>query len=306
MNKLLAISGGVDSVCLLDMYKDDPDVVVAHFNHGTRPSSDDDEKFVRKLAKDYGKKIVVGRGHLGENVSEEKARKARYEFLHDAAIKQDADFIYTAHHLDDLVETVAINFIRGTGWRGLTPFLSPSSTRPFLGEYGDNVDEKTRLFFHGRHFEPMFKADILKYAAENHLTFREDPTNHQDNYLRNRVRERLIDFPKEKKLKIAELYKKQLYNRWQIDLTTDKILDDFMRRDNLEPGVYLRSWFRLEDRPAALELLKTAAEYRATFLTRPQLEDFLDAILSYAPGKAFNLPGDRLVHFSKNTFIIPA
>ena len=50
MKKILAISGGIDSMCLLHMFKDDSDVVVAHFNHGTRPSSDDDEAFVKSFA----------------------------------------------------------------------------------------------------------------------------------------------------------------------------------------------------------------------------------------------------------------
>ena len=307
MQKILAISGGVDSVCLLDMYKDDPEVIVAHFNHGTRPSSDDDEKFVQKLAAEYGKKFVVGRAHLGPNVSEEKARNARYEFLHDAAYRYDAITIFTAHHLDDLVETLAINFLRGTGWRGLTPFLRPLVEHPLFGKYGRSKD--AGHFFdsiYGPPLPPMFKADLIKYAADHRLAFREDPTNHEDNYLRNRVRAKLKDFPKEQKLKLAGLYQAQSRTRFEIDYATERLLDDFMRLDNPEPGVYMRRWFDLKDREVALELLRLACMYRAVSLTRPQLEDFLNAIQTYTPGKSFNLPKDRLVHFSKTAFLIPA
>lgn len=307
MNKLLAISGGIDSVCLLHMYRDDPEVIVAHFNHGTRPSSEDDEEFVQKLARGYGKKCIVGRAHLGENVSEEKARDARYQFLNDIAAENDCIAILTAHHLDDLVETIAINFIRGTGWRGLTPFLRPLAIHPLFGKYGRITDDDSHYdLFYGPLRPAMFKTDLIKYAAENGLTFREDPTNHEDNYLRNRVREKLIDYPKAQKLKLAELYRSQGYTRWQIDLATEKILDDFMCADGPEPGVYMRHWFDLEDHQSALELLQLACEYRAVSLTRPQLEDFLSAIKTYAPGKKFNLPKDRLVYFTKDTFLIPA
>ena len=167
----MAISGGVDSVCLLHMYKDDPEVFVAHFNHGTRPSSNDDEEFIKSLAEKYGKKFMVGRAELGANVSEEKARTARYDFLRKTAKENNAE-IFTAHHLDDLIESISINLLRGTGWRGLVPLDADDIKRPLI--------EKN-----------FSKKDLLKYAAENDLSFREDPTNHEDNYLRNRLREKL-------------------------------------------------------------------------------------------------------------------
>ena len=81
MKKVLAISGGVDSMCLLHMLKDDKDVVVAHFNHGTRPSADDDEKFVASYAKKYGLPFYSEKAQLGADVSEADARSARYAFL---------------------------------------------------------------------------------------------------------------------------------------------------------------------------------------------------------------------------------
>lgn len=306
MSKILAISGGVDSVCLLHMYRDDPEVVVAHFNHGTRPSSDDDEKFVKNLAKAYGKKFVVGHANLGPDVSEEKARNARYEFLHDVAYDYDSAVIFTAHHLDDLVETLAINFIRGTGWRGLTPFLRPLVSHPLFGEYGrpKNADPFYD-FVYGPLRPAMFKTDLLKYAAENNLTFREDPTNHEDNYLRNRIREKLLDLPREKKLKLAQYYDWQVDDRWRIEDFSRNVIMDLEIENKTEYGVYLRDWFDFADRPTELELLRAALDDHGISLTRPQLENCLDAVQTYASGKNFNLPKDRLIHISKDAFFIP-
>lgn len=276
MRKVLAISGGVDSVCLLHVFRNDDGAIVAHFNHGTRPSADDDQKFVERLAKKYGKQFFTEKADLGENVSEEKARKVRYDFLKKVARENDAK-IYTAHHLDDLVETIAINFSRGTSWRGLAPFGDTEITRPFL-------DLK------------YSKKDLLKYAAENELSFREDPTNHESNYLRNRFREELTFLDKKKKEQIYELFVKQKIIKSELYSEFELILP--------EDGVIKRSWFKELDKKTSIEFLRYSCEKHNINLTYPQLEKFLDAIQNYLPEKNFNLPNDKLVKIHKHYFKI--
>ncbi len=274
MRKLLAISGGVDSVCLLHMYKDDPEILVAHFNHGTRPSSKDDEVFAKNLAEKYGKKFIVGHANLGSNVSEEKARNARYEFLRKTAKEENAE-IYTAHHTDDLIETIAINLLRGTGWRGLVPLDANDIVRPLIKK---NYDKKK----------------LLQYAAENNLSFRQDPTNNEDNYLRNRVREKLKDF--KNKTEILEFYNSQKNIKQEIET----IFEEITPKDK----TYQRAWFKDADSKTAIEFLRHILKSENLSLTRPKLEDFLDAIKTYAPEKSFNLPGDRLVKIHKTYFVL--
>ena len=276
MQKLLAISGGVDSACLLDMLKNDPEVIVAHFNHGTRPSSKDDEEFVKNLAKKYDKKFIVGRAELGENTSEEKARNARYDFLRKVAKENQAE-IYTAHHLDDLVETIAINLLRGTGWRGLVPLDADGIVRPLIEK---NYDKKK----------------LLRYAAENDLSFREDPTNHEDNYLRNRLREKLKNLPAENKTKLIELSSSEKNLKQEIE----KILTEITP----ENRIYQRAWFNMLDKKSALEFLRHITKLEHLSLTRPQLENFLSAVKTYPPEKSFNLPGDKLVKLHKTYFTL--
>ena len=276
MQKLLAISGGVDSVCLLHFYCDDPEVIVAHFNHGTRPSSNDDEEFVKKLAKKYNKKFVVGHVKLGANVSEEKARSARYDFLRKIAKENNAE-IYTAHHLDDLVESVTINLLRGTGWRGLVPLDADDIKRPFIEEKYD-------------------KNALLKYAAKHDLVFREDPTNHEDNYLRNRIREKFHELSSIEKSNFVELSRAQKNLKTEIDQILNLILKN--------KKTYQRAWFKNLDEEIALELLKFITKENQISLTRPELKNFLDAIKTYAPEKSFNLPKDRLVKIHKTYFVL--
>ena len=127
--KILAVSGGIDSVVMLHQMKDEPDILVAHFDHGIRSNSAEDCAFVERLAHEYGKPFVCEHAQLGENCSEATAREARYAFLRRLA-KEYAGKIYVAHHADDIIESITINLLRGTGWRGLAPMQSEDIERP--------------------------------------------------------------------------------------------------------------------------------------------------------------------------------
>ena len=277
MKKVLAISGGVDSMVLLDIFADDPEAVVAHFNHGTRTSADDDTKFVEQAARTYGIPFYLGSAKLGADVSEADARKARYNFLSQVAKKVDGK-IYTAHHINDLVETVAINIMRGTGWRGLSPFGNENVVRIFLES------------------EPKTRADIDAYAASHDISFRQDPTNVEDKYLRNRVREKVGLMSKIELLEVFELYKKQSVLRQEIEQIISSILP--------VDGRFNRGIFAELDDCVAVEILRASLARAGISATRPQILDFLSAIRNYAPEKSFNLPGGKMVVLHKTYFVL--
>src|ERR1051326_4577924 len=95
---ILAVSGGVDSMALLDILAGQPGVelIVAHFNHGIRPDSMREERLVKNTAKKYGLKFELGHGNLDLAASEDQARQARYRFLKSVKRKYGADKIITA------------------------------------------------------------------------------------------------------------------------------------------------------------------------------------------------------------------
>ncbi len=171
---IVAVSGGVDSVVLLHVLQAVPNstFIVAHYDHGIRPDSRIDRLHVQKLARQYGLPFVFDEGHLGNGTSEALAREARYDFLHTARKAAGADAVVTAHHKDDLVETVIVNIIRGTGRLGLGGVK--------------NTDIVKRPFLH------VTKADILAHANKHQLQWREDSTNTDTNYLRNHIRHKVI------------------------------------------------------------------------------------------------------------------
>lgn len=171
---VVAVSGGVDSMVLLDMLTRQPGlhIVVAHFDHGIRSDSSEDRRLVEQTAAHYKLPYIYEEGHLGANASEAQARKARYDFLERARIQHGAQAIITAHHQDDLLETMMINLIRGTNRKGLSSLRSNDKLlRPLL---------KTG------------KGEITKYARGHAIVWHEDSTNASDAYLRNRLRQTVL------------------------------------------------------------------------------------------------------------------
>jgi tRNA(Ile)-lysidine synthase len=171
---VIAVSGGVDSVALLDMLAQDPELqlTVAHFDHGIREDSGQDREYVRALAASYGLPYVYCQGRLGAQASEATARAARYKFLHATRQHRGADAIVTAHHQDDVLETIILNLLRGTGRRGLSSLRSGDVVlRPLL---------------------EVPKKELLRYASEQGLRWREDSTNADTRYLRNYIRRYLL------------------------------------------------------------------------------------------------------------------
>lgn len=171
---VVAVSGGVDSVCLLDLLAKTHyhRLTVAHFDHGIREDSSKDRELVAELSKKYGLDFIYGEGKLGPNASEAEAREARYSFLRQVVINSNSDALITAHHMDDRLETLIINLIRGTGRKGLTSLQETESTkRPLL---------------------KVSKQELKHYAHKHNLSWREDSTNSDDRYLRNYVRIHLL------------------------------------------------------------------------------------------------------------------
>lgn len=324
MKKILAVSGGVDSMVMMHLFRDDPEVAVAHFNHGTRESCYADEEFVRRVAGEYGLPVYVGRAKLGAGVSEEQARISRYEYLEKLAVElgggandclsSGADenegfgaVIYMAHHGDDLIETMAINLIRGTGWRGLTPFSRTGVKRPFL---------ETNLL-PSSNAGVLFRKDIYDYAAKNNIVFRQDPTNTDEKYLRNRVRILAQKLSFEKKMALVKIYHEMNNLRTEVDEVVGQILGltEEDANQEVERGAskltnanvvekYPRAWFNeLEDK-AAIEILKEILARAGVRATRPQMLDFLRAIREYPAGRKFNLPKDRFAKIGTREFII--
>lgn len=262
-------------MALLAMYAH-ADIVVAHIDHGTRKSSAEDADFVRRKCQELGMKFYETKLELGEGVSEELARKKRYEFLKTIQEKEGGT-LCTAHHLDDVLESIAINLIRGTGWRGLTPFYDDELVRPFI-------------------ISRMWKRNVLKFAGRHAVHYRQDPTNHETNYLRNRVREKMAELDEATRVDIINLFEKQNELRGKIE----KLVTELAKQTVVGKNFHKKELFLTADERVTLEVLREICLMRGYSLTRKQLADFLSAIKTYAPHKKFNLPKNHFVTILKN------
>ena len=183
---LLAISGGVDSMVLFDLFDTlDLNFALAHCNFKLRgASSDKDEEFVQKEAQNrktllFCKQFDTSDYAAKKNLSVQMAaRELRYDWFSKIISENHFDYLITAHHADDSLETFFINLSRGTGLSGLTgiPEHTSQVIRPLL---------------------PFNKKDILDYASEKKLAWREDQSNEETKYLRNKIRKKLVPVLKE-------------------------------------------------------------------------------------------------------------
>ncbi len=179
---VVAVSGGPDSVCLLDILSClSPDLklelVVAHFDHGLRPDEDQDEtRFVASLAAVRNLPFETKSAHMDAQGGslEDRARKARYRFFEEVRTRFSADKIALGHQRNDQAETVLMRLLRGSGTGGLSgiaPIRDGRVIRPIL-ELG--------------------RSEIETYLHKRELSFKTDPTNREEKFLRNRIRSLMI------------------------------------------------------------------------------------------------------------------
>lgn len=204
---LLAVSGGVDSMVLLHLYFAlKLDFAVAHCNFQLRGTESDlDEKLVADFCIKNNIPCFVERFDTMQIVEARKvsiqiaARELRYNWFKQICIDQNYQFIATAHHLDDQAETFLINFTRGTGIDGLVgiPEKNENIIRPLLS---------------------FSREDILKYAIENEIAWREDQSNASTKYLRNKMRHLVLPVLKEENAEFLKSFQNTLNHLKQTQL----------------------------------------------------------------------------------------
>ncbi len=284
---VVAVSGGVDSVVLLHLLYvqysglDGYHFVVAHYDHGIRQDSKEDRRLVQHLANLYNMPFVYDEGHLGSQASEATAREARYTFLRTVKKTCGADAIMTAHHQDDVIETAFLNLLRGTGRKGLTSLRSS--------------DDVLRPLLH------VSKQDIIVYAQNNRLTWREDSTNtdlrYKRNYIRHQVVNKLSDKQREELLvRITKMHK--------LNQEIDRILDSYLNIQLRADVLHRKSFTQLPHDIAKESVAAWLRKHQVRDFDTKGLERIVVAAKTYQSGQQIDVNKDWIIRVEKDTLAL--
>ncbi len=221
---VVAVSGGPDSMYLLDMLLKLRDklklkIVVAHVHHNLRKESDFEATKVEEYCKDND--IIFEMKKIDEypsgKFSEDAARKIRYNFFDEVVKKYNSDILFTAHHGDDLIETVLMRISRGSSLKGYSGFPSISNDRGY---------KIVRPLLY------LTKEEIKDYLDKNNIWYASDMSNECDKYTRNRYRKYILPELKKENNNIHKKYiefsDKIMLAHEFIELELDKIYEDIV------------------------------------------------------------------------------
>ncbi len=218
---VVGVSGGSDSMALLHVLcelrkETDIFIICAHVNHNTREENDNEKLFIEKYC-DNNQILFVNMKieEYGDDNFHNEARSKRYFYFDSVVKKYGAHYLVTAHHGDDLIETILMRLVRGSTFRGYAGFSKTLN----MGSY-----KILRPLIH------VTKEEVLEYNKKNGIKYVEDPSNKTNKYTRNRYRKYLLPFFKkednrvhEKFLKFSEMI--YLYNDY-IDKQMNKVINE--------------------------------------------------------------------------------
>lgn len=252
---LIAISGGIDSVVLTHLlHQLNFDIKLAHCNFQLRgEESDIDELFIKNLGTELNIPVFTIQFETAKYSKEKKlstqlaARELRYNWFHQLIEQHKFEYVLTAHHADDNLETFLINLSRGTGLDGLTgiPEINKNIIRPLLS---------------------FSQKEIEIYAGENSIKWREDKSNQETKYLRNKIRHQITPLLKEINPQFINTFNKTLKHLKQsqqiIDAETKRVATKITVIENDVLKINLKKLAQLPNPNAYLyQVLKT---YRFT------------------------------------------
>lgn len=174
---VLACSTGIDSMVLLNLllnYTKNSKIIISHINHQKRTQSTLEEEYIKKYCLEKGLKCYVKvLPHYEESNFQEWARDQRYQFFDEIMEKENADYLITAHHADDNLETIIMRLLKSSSLKGYAGI--------------EELTKKENYYI----FRPLLensKKEIMEYAVKNNIFYYQDDSNYSDDYTRNRIR----------------------------------------------------------------------------------------------------------------------
>ena len=282
---VLACSYGPDSMCLLDLLrKCNINVIVAHVNHKLRVESDEEYKLLEEYCNVNNiifEGSVINEEPVGNR--EEYYRNYRYNFFKQIVRKYHSNYLFTAHHGDDLIETVIMRLLRGSSLKGYAGF---------------NVKTQLEGYTLIRPLIYLSKDDIIKYNKDNNIPYAIDNTNFSNIYTRNKIRNEILPILKEINPKIHEKFIKYNYT---LNTYNDYVEDEI---NNIYSNIYHNNSIDLNDfnllplfikRNLLKKILLDIYESNINLINDNHVDLILDIIYNDKPNLMINLPNNVIV-----------
>lgn len=309
---LLAVSGGVDSMALLfatskvlsnsstdasyveqylqHFYTGNPvsRIEACYIDHGQRDDTSTDLQVLQKITKQFGINLHIKKLTLPPNCSEESARKERYKALEEVRSQNELDYITTAHHADDLIETALINLTRGTGLKGLSSLAHDSEKiwRPFLAQ----LDQKKYIY----------KTDLISYLQKNKVVWSEDSTNQSTKYLRNRIRKNTLHLDERTKAEVLASLTKSSTVKLALEEEL-RLLEDSLQISK-DPPTYSKKLFMDLDSKTQRSFLHQKLSELSKDVSQKSVSLAQEFIATKTTGKTLQLKKCHIYFPDKNSF----
>lgn len=295
---VVGVSGGPDSMCLLELLfewkkKLNLTIICAHVNHNIRKESEEEANFVKNVAKEYGCffEYMKIEAYEKENF-ESSARKKRYHFFEKVVEKYQANYLMTAHHGDDLIETILMRMVRGSNLNGYAGFKKETSFESY---------ELIRPLIY------TTKKDIKVYNKEKHIEYRLDKSNESDEYTRNRYRRQLLPILKTENKNVHRKFLKfseEMYNIEKfLEKETRNALTNVLEFDKV--NLTKLNEYDLVLKKRVIEyILKQEYQDDINCINEKHVKKILQLCLSEKANLYLDLPKKRLVVKSYNSLYI--
>lgn len=229
---IVGCSSGPDSMCLLNLlYENGYNVICAHVNHNIRPESKIEFDYLKNYCKE---KSIIFEGlelEKKQNRNEYYYRKKRHTFYRTLADKYNTKFIATAHHGDDLIETILMRITRGSNLKGYLGFSKVFNEKGY-------IMIKPLIYY--------TKKEILDYLEKNNIKYFIDATNDSDNYTRNRYRHSIIPFLKKENENINRKYLQFSEELENANAFINKIVDDAIQNNYVDKSIVIDKFLVLD------------------------------------------------------------
>ena len=284
---VIGVSGGPDSMALLHMLLDikketEINIVCAHVNHNVRKESEEEKIFVEKYCKENN--IVFEymkiEKYTNNTFSEQEARKIRYNFFENLIKKYNSKILFTAHHGDDLIETILMRIVRGSTLKGYAGFSKETQ----MGSY---TIVRPLIY--------CTKEEIETYNEINNLSFVIDCTNTKETYTRNRYRKNILPFLKKEEKNVNNKFLKYSELLFEYSEYVDNEMKKSINKVYADKVLYLDKFFKLEGL-----IKKRIINYLFEDIYPLDLNDINDShiellnklILNKRPNSKINLPNN--------------